>query len=429
MRRFQHRLLCYACLVAIGASCGSTADTNEGNPGLPPEQEAGAGDGTSSSFDSSSPSNDAPTTGTADGAGDVAEGVASDAQADDGTATAPEAEAPPDGGPCALETIRVPGTGSAAAFTTSLDKDATYLLKAVGSVTAAGQMVDAEFAFAPAGTATDVVEGVDVGIDVGLLWPNRPMRFTQVPPGPSRMKWNPVAAIDANNNVAPGAAFRADSTYYMIAIGSGRPLSLKLVLPGMTRGAGSIAVSLYALSPPPPAMYGAMHATMPMPPPPPKTCGGALDAVDISVAAPTVVTSTYKTDATKLYLLQASGTAPVGAAGLGDGDAEYMDFGGDVRFNGFNDGESCADFGIGVDELMVSHCHVNPMCVHRKNWWGTVGVDTNTTMMYNSPTYRNDHIYYMVYAGTGKPISFVYFDSGYGDNQHFDVMVRIFPMP
>jgi hypothetical protein len=32
-------------------------------------------------------------------------------------------------------------------------------------------------------------------------------------------------------------------------------------------------------------------------------------------------------------------------------------------------------------------------------------------------------------AAPGKPISFAYFDSGYGDNKPFDVMVRVFPMP
>jgi hypothetical protein len=296
--------------------------------------------------------------------------------------------------------------------------------------------VDAEFASTSGGMGADFAGTVDVGIDVSLLWPNRPTRFTQAPPGPSRMKWNAAPQVDATNNVTPGALFRSDSVYYMIVIGNGRPLTLKLALPPMTSGSGSIAVSLFALSPPPPGMYQVAHSTMPAPPPPPKICGEALDTVDISVAVPNVVSGQYATDATKLYLLQASGTGPTGAAGLGDGDAEYMDFGSSNNpsdpyplFNGYNDGESCADFGIGVDELTVSHCHVNTTCIHRKNWWGTVGIDANTNTMYTSPTYRNDHVYYMIHPGTGKPISFVYFDSGYGDNKPFDVMVRIFPVP
>jgi hypothetical protein len=135
------------------------------------------------------------------------------------------------------------------------------------------------------------------------------------------------------------------------------------------------------------------------------------------------------TDASKLYLLQASGTSPAGGAGLGDGDAEYMDFG--ATDNGGNDGEGCTDFGLGVDEVRLANCNrANMMIPHRKNWWGTVGVDGNTTTKARSPSYRNDHIYYMLYLGTGKPISFVYLDGGYADNMPpGDVLVRIFPLP
>src|SRR5579859_2008841 len=264
------------------------------------------------------------------------------------------------GGGCGtLETIQVPGSGSPVTFATALDQDGTYLLKASGAVNTGSQMVDAEFAFPPGGTGTDVVNGVDVGIDTGMLWPSRPVRFNQVQPNSGRMKWNPEPQIDASNNVTPGAGFRADSTYYMVVIGNAKPLTLKLVLPTGTTGTGSIAVSLYRLSPPPPAHYVAVHSTNPAPPPPPQTCGSVLDSVDVSVLTPAIVTSTFTTDPTKLYLLQASGTAPVGAAGLGDGDAEFMDFGDNVSVNGYNDGESCADFGLGVDETTVSHCHVN----------------------------------------------------------------------
>jgi hypothetical protein len=224
----------------------------------------------------------------------------------------------------------------------------------------------------------------------------------------------------------------------MIVVGAGHPLSLKLVLPAVVTGAGTIAVSLYALSPAPPAMYTVAHSLTPAPPPPPKTCAGdALDMVNVSAGAPTIATSKLTTDVNALYLLQASGTAPTGAASLGDGDAEYMDFGPTndpslpyPQFNGYNDGESCADFGLGVDELMVAHCKVNTMCTHRKWWWGTVGVAPGSSGMYTSPTYRNDHVYYMIYPGTGKPVSFLYFDSGYGDNKPpFDVLAAVYPLP
>jgi hypothetical protein len=413
-------------------ACGSSS-----SDGMPPPRTADASDAT---FDTSGPAYDAPSSSDGDlGKPDMTSGPTDappdeapmDGHVSNDVTTPADAEAPPDAGGCPpLETVRLPANGAPATFTTSLDRDATYLLRATGNVNVGGQMVDAEFAFAAGGAGTDVVNGVDVGIDVGLLWPNRPTRFTQVEPGPSRMKWNASPAIDANNVVTPGAAFRADSTYYMIAIGNGHPLLLKLVLPNGATGTGSIAVSLYALSPTPPARYQPAHSVTPTPPAPPKTCGEALDTVDVPVGAPTVVTGAFKTDASKIYLLQASGTAPVGAAALGDGDAEYMDFGPDVGVNGFNDGEACADFGLGVDELTVGHCRNNAMCLHRKNWWGTVGVDKNTTAMFDSPTYRNDHIYYMIYPGTGKPLSFLYFDSGYGDNKPpFDVLVRIFAMP
>jgi hypothetical protein len=376
----------------------------------------------------------APLDGPAAPADSGAVGSAPEASAPDSAISAPDAPGPDspgtDAGSCPpLESVRVPADGTAAAFKTALDRDATYLLKAEGQVQAGGQAIDAEFAVA-AGAGSDVVGGVDVGVDVGLLWPNRPFRFTQMQPGPARMKWNPAPQIDASNTVTPGAHFRADGNYYMVVIGSGRPLSPRLVLPPGANASGAITVSLYALSPPPPARYQAVHSTTPAPPPAPRICGQPLDSIDVPVASPTAVAGTYLTDANKLYLLQASGTGPVGAAGLGDGDAEYMDFGADVTVNGFNDGEACADFGLGVDELMVGHCSNNNLCLHRKNWWGTVGIDARTTTQFDSPSYRNDHIYYLVYPGTGKPISFLYFDSGYGDNKPAsDVLVRVFPMP
>ena len=446
----RHRAWPGASIVLLVVACGSSAPG--GSPSRPDGSAGGPLDASTGAQDAGGGASDDVASSVVDGANggatDSPPAEAPDASgAEDSTpadtgAVAPPLDAsggtsPPDAGGCALEAIDVPGSGAAVATTNSLAADATYLLKAVGGVTAGGQRIDAEFAFSEGGMGSDLVAGTDVGIDVGLLWPNRPVRFTQTPPGPGRMKWNPVPQIDANNNVTAGALFRADGTYYMIAIGAGHPLSLKLVLPPMVAGSGSIRVTLYALSPAPAATYVPMHSLTPTPPPPPRTCGGALDTIDISAAAPTVAVSTFTTDATKLYLLQASGTAPTGAAGLGDGDAEYMDFGSTNSlanpyplFNGYNDGEACADFGLGVDELTVGHCHVNTMCLHRKNWWGTVGVAPNTTTMYTSPTYRNDHVYYMIYPGTGKPISFMYFDSGYGDNNPpFDVLARVFPLP
>jgi hypothetical protein len=253
----------------------------------------------------------------------------------------------------------------------------------------------------------------------------------------------PAVPPSPQNSVSPGALFRADSAYYMVVIGAGKPLSLKLTLPGGATGSGAIAVSLYALSPAPPRIYTVVHSLMPAPPPAPKTCAGAaLDSVAVPAAMPSMTMGKYTTDANKMYLLQASGTAPTGAACIGDGDAEYMDFcqindptllG--TMYNGYNDGEACADFGLGVDEFMPTRCSNNNLCVHRKWWWGTVGIAPGTTMvtgMYPlfTPTYRNDHIYYMIYPGTGKPIGFGYFDSGYGDNKPAEaVLAMVYPLP
>jgi hypothetical protein len=69
-----------------------------------------------------------------------------------------------------------------------------------------------------------------------------------------------------------------------------------------------------------------------------------------------------------------------------------------------------------VDEVEgPAPCMGGIVYVHRKNWWGP---------------FRNDHIYYMLFAGTGQPISFLYYDSGYGDNSPTDtITLRIFPVP
>ena len=51
----------------------------------------------------------------------------------------------------------------------------------------------------------------------------------------------------------------------------------------------------------------------------------------------------------------------------------------------------------------------------RMRWWGL---------------WRKDRTYYMLFTGTGKPIQFLYHDSGYGDNSPTDQLsVRIFAAP
>jgi len=90
------------------------------------------------------------------------------------------------------------------------------------------------------------------------------------------------------------------------------------------------------------------------------------------------------------------------------GDAEYDDWA--ANGAGANNNDGPTDFGVGVDEATT-----NTGSGPRAHWWGP---------------YRNDHIYYMLDTGTGNPISFLYFDSGYGDNTPTDtITVSVFPAP
>jgi hypothetical protein len=125
-----------------------------------------------------------------------------------------------------------------------------------------------------------------------------------------------------------------------------------------------------------------------------------------------MVNSAMSPQAGKLYLLQASGFGKVGGGGTHMGDADYMDW--QENGAGANEGEAGADFGIGVDELpgpKMGGAGYQP----RVRWWGP---------------WRMDHTYYMVFLGTGKPIQFLYIDSGYGDNSPTDKLsVKIFDVP
>jgi hypothetical protein len=242
-----------------------------------------------------------------------------------------------------------------------------------------------------------------VGIDVGLLELHPMNHTTMVPPGPGRMKWF--------------GTFRSDHVYYLWVAGAGKPLALKLVTSG-TAGAGAIAVSLFELGPAPPAVYSSMPSPAPPPPAPPKIGTSALETVQVPLTK-TVVAGHVATDKNAVYLLQASSVAQVSRGTVTPtqqhmGDAEYMDWPADG--SKFNDGECGADFGIGVDEVSgPAPCSGGAAYVHRMKWWGP---------------YRNDHVYYMLYNGTGNPISFLYYDSGYGDNSMTDtVTVGIFPVP
>jgi hypothetical protein len=293
------------------------------------------------------------------------------------TAVSPDA---PAGQGAALESIEVPASGASVSFRTSFERDALYLLKAVGAVNLAGQRLDAEYAGSDPANAADLVAGVDVGIDTGLLQINPANGRTAVPPGPGRAKWFGKA--------------RGDAVYFMVVTGAGQPLSLELrAPPGPTAGSGSIRVSAFRLTPLPPGI------------------GEPLELVTVDGELKTSIQMSKLVPAEgSVYLLQCAGELQVGGPG-NLGDAEFDDYRPDGT--GWNEGEGGVDFGVGVDEPVIGMGHTP-----RKYKWGP---------------YRKDHVYYMLYAGTGKPIVFNYHDTGgrtgrYNDNAG-SLPVKIFAVP
>jgi hypothetical protein len=409
--------------LSVASACSSSLPDRPDTPGPTSSAEGGAAGGADSadsggsavdaSLDAAAPLDasldtpaplDAPVATGDDGA--------ADSPAGDGVAPVPDGGSPPDaaaGPDTSIESISV-GAGAPVSFKTSLAQGATYLLKAAGSVDLGTLLVDAEFFYSPGNTGwRDGEDPYDYGIDVGLLQPNPELHTTLQPDGPGRIKWYIGG---------PAYGFRSDHTYYMVVTGAGKPLTLTLMIPpGRTAVSGAIAVSLFALGGPPPATYTPMNGPNPAPPAAPKIGRDAIETLQVPVMN-SMATTRLTTDRSAIYLLEASGAGQVskGAptpASPHLGDAEYMDW--PLSGAKFNDGECNADFGIGVDEPAPPPCMHAPAYSHRKTWWGP---------------YRNDHVYYMLYAGTGAPLSFLYFDSGYGDNSPTDTLtMRVFPVP
>jgi len=198
-----------------------------------------------------------------------------------------------------------------------------------------------------------------------------------------------LAPPDAKFPPATGANawfgdFRSDHVYYMIVTGNGAALSFKLAKAGT---GDPIAIALYLLTSPT------------------STIGAPLEAIMVPMAAPTPVMSKTMTQKGAIYVLEGAGTGVVG--GGKKGDAEYDDF--SPTGTGALEGEGGVDFGIGVDEPVLKAN--NP----RLRKWGPI---------------RNDHIYFMLFAGTGNTVSFTYYDSAYGDNGKTDMLTAtIFAAP
>jgi hypothetical protein len=344
-------------------SGGSGASSRGGNGGSASGTGGGSGGATGSG-------------GSNDNAGS---GGSTSSGGSNGSDAAPAAPTPSAG---ALETVTVPAGGAAVTTKTTLATGEVYLLKATGAVDLGGMKVDAEYGFGT-GMPADEAGGVDLGVDIGEKQIHPKVHTTPTPPGPGRMKWG-----------AAGATFREDHVYYMLLTGAGKALTLKLTGPTSAQATGGIDVSIFQLSPTPP-----------------KALGTELETVMVPLLKVQVAT-TMTLEAGKPYILQASGTGKVSKGGFGD--AEYMDY--DAEGTKYNEGESGADFGIGVDELDVG---VRPgggaTYKQRLRWWGP---------------WRKDHTYYMVFTGTGKPLQLLYFDSGYGDNGAEDKLpLKVFAAP
>jgi hypothetical protein len=354
-----------------GPSSGGTSGGSGGQAGGSvsggSSGSAGGSAGTGSGGDSGSGG------GSAGGTGGATSG-------NDGGGTASDVPVTPPAG--AVETVDVPASGDAVTLKTSLAMGEIYLLQAKGVVDLGGQKLDAEYAFGT-GMPADESSGADVGIDTGVKQLHAMVHRTPTPAGPGRAKW---FGYDG---------YRDDHVYAMTVTGEGKPLSLKLVKPTGAAGTGSISVSLLQLSPAPP-----------------KALGTELETVMVPVAK-TIVMSAMSTVAGKLYILQAAGRGKVGGGGTHEGDADYMDW--TETGMGANEGEAGADFGIGVDELELKLMPYGAGGYKaRLRWWGP---------------WRMDHTYYMPFTGTGKPIQFLYFDSGYGDNGTDKLTVKIFAAP
>jgi hypothetical protein len=377
------RSIPFVLALVLAAACSSKS---EGGGGA--EEEPGEG-GRSGNTKDAGAKKDAPAAASMGGAvgegGSGAGGAPGEGGAPvAGGATGSGGAAPSGGSSGAVDALETVSVTAAAPVTmkTSLGMGEIFLLRASGLVDLGGSKMDAEYVLSDNGGDDTVANMLDVGVDVGVLQVHAGFHTTPGVAGPERAKWR--------------EGFRPDHVYYLTVTGEGKPLTLKLVKPaGSGAGTGAIDVALIKLFPAPPKL-GAELETVPIP------------------LTKTVVASKMDTVAGKLYVLQAAGRGKVGGGGTHEGDAEYMDW--DEAGTKKNEGEAGADFGIGVDEIVVGMKGANGASYEaRKRWWGL---------------WRMDHTYYMVFTGTGKPIQFLYFDSGYGDNaKDVNLTVKIFAAP
>jgi hypothetical protein len=275
--------------------------------------------------------------------------------------------------PAPIQLIEVPATGEAVAFKRNPEAGAQFLLKAQGAIVLGNHQIDAEYTE----TGDDVVDGLDVGVDIGRKQIVPARGRIESPPSDRRVKWF--------------GAFRPDHTHHLLFTGDGEILAPRFIAPRNTGGgAGSITVALYRLP-----VFKRLWETVMVP-----------------ARAKVPVQSGLTGASGTTYLLQALGEVQVGGPGH-MGDAEFHDYKPDGR--GHNEGESGVDFGVGVDEPMIGVGKGNDP---RQRKWGS---------------FRIDHSYYMLYTGTGRRIVLDYHDTGgrsgvFKDNAGF-LPVNIWAIP
>ena len=272
----------------------------------------------------------------------------------------------------AIETVQLQANGNPAVFKTALDSGQVFLLKACGALNYPTYSLDAEFgSFSQGASIKDSVGTTDIGISDGMKYQRVLTGVTQ-----GRMRWF--------------GAYNASHIYYLILTGMGKPLTMSIIKADSTAATGgAITVSLVRLSPFP------------------QSFSTQLDSFPVPFTR-TIAYSHLSPSKSTVYILSCAGQAKVGGAGLGEGDAEYCDY--TATGSGVEDvGDASIDYGVGVDDTNVTST------IPRTTWWGP---------------WRTDHTYYMLYAGTGKPTSFLYFDSNYGANSTTVTMTaRLFSAP
>ena len=128
----------------------------------------------------------------------------------------------------------------------------------------------------------------------------------------------------------------------------------------------------------------------------PRAQADLLETLNVPLHGSTANTA-FITEVGQNYLVQVSGTFFIGGPGDGLADAEYYDFSNPP--DSINDSTNGLDIGVAIDG-------VNPM-------WGD---------------YAPDHVYDILFVGTGESIAVSYVDDFYSDNSG-NLTFRLYSVP